>query len=215
MRRQFGVLAVVGLALILLGRLADQDGVWAAPGQSPERQSYPSMTPTDSAAVKTDTPPPAPTDTPPPSQTLQPTNTSGLFAFTASPSVTAAAPGEATPTVLSTGVVEVTMTPTPSASPIIRPSETISAAGASPEAAETRSLDSEATPTSDQGSSTATIQPGRVQTAAAVPTVDSDGHDLLIALERDWMLLCGLSLLILALLLFTLGRIQRRGPNSS
>jgi hypothetical protein len=62
-----GVLLVIVLGILMAG-LATGPGLWAAPGQSPARQTVPTRTPTPSPPTETPSPPPKtkpkPTPTP-------------------------------------------------------------------------------------------------------------------------------------------------------
>jgi hypothetical protein len=64
-----GVLLVIVLGILMAG-LATGPGLWAAPGQSPARQTVPTRTPTPSPPTETPSPPPKtkpkPTPTPTP-----------------------------------------------------------------------------------------------------------------------------------------------------
>lgn len=65
------VLWVVALGIIMVGLAAGPD-LWAAPGQSPVRQTVPTRTPT--SRPPTETPPPRPTSKPKPTSTAQATS---------------------------------------------------------------------------------------------------------------------------------------------
>jgi len=64
-----GVLLVIVLGILIMG-LATGPGLWAAPGQSPARQTVPTRTPTPLPPTETPSPPPKtkpkPTSTPTP-----------------------------------------------------------------------------------------------------------------------------------------------------
>ena len=220
MKRQVSVLIVVALALVALGQLAGRDGAWAAPGQSPERQSYPSMTPSRRPGAPTETRAPGPTQPPPvPSKTpapAQPTHTPVAHTFTPTPVPPTPVP-TLSPTVDAKDTVESSpsLTPTPSLPGV--PTETETAA-ASPtyEATETMAPVPSATEPPQTGVPSepgATRQPFELLVTLSAGTGAPADEGVLAALGRDWMLICGLGLLILALLIFILGYIlgRRRG----
>ena len=87
------IVVVLAIGIVLMG-LASTTFVWAAPGQSPVRQSVPTRTPTDSPKEEKDTPTPVLTPTPrtgvatpvgtvvaPPTPQILPASGAGFSAF--------------------------------------------------------------------------------------------------------------------------------------
>lgn len=215
------LLILLGVVLVALGQLAARDGVWAAPGQSPERQSYPSMTPTSPPGAATDTPPPAaPTDTPPPSL---PTDTPGV-----TPSVTISAstftptpsPEESSPTTQTSPTTTLTpaSTDTPTELPQESGTETVEAeptATPSDSDPETELEDTPTAPPEPTPHPSATMAQAvekALQPTTTIPSPTPQSADILETLGQEWLLFCGLGLILLALLLFVLGYLLgRRG----
>lgn len=214
MKRQAGVLIVVALALVALGQLAGRDGAWAAPGQSPERQSYPSMTPSRRPGEPTNTRASGPTQPPgPPSGTpgpTVPTDTPVAHTFTPTPAEPTPLPPVETPspTVDQGQAVEPVPTLAPTASSTVPPAEVETATAPPLEGSGTDlPAPSDTEPSGIEVPAEATETPRPVQVSATLPADAGAPLDegVLAALGRDWMLICGLGLLILALLVFILG----------
>lgn len=211
MKRSLWLLVSVALVLVAMGWIANQDAAWAAPGQSPARQTYPSRTPTAEPVVSTDTPPPPtpgsptqgpapptdpptpvpviPTDTPPPTAGSP---AAGATATSAVPLGTASA----TPTTVSGQTAGETATVTARAPLATQETEET---GIAPTATEGSPSDPSATPPSTEAQPVSTPA-GTAATGPAVPGASG--------IAPGWWLVGGVALIAAAGLLLILGRRQ-------
>lgn len=218
MKRSLWLLVSVACVLAASGWIANQDPAWAAPGNSPARQTYPSRTPTAEPVVSTNTPPPpepgSPTQAPvPPTEAPTPVPvipTPAPAIPTDTPSLTAGSP---TTRASATSAVPLgTLSPTPTTGPR-QPAGEIAIVIARALLAAQEAVETGMTPTVTEGSPwdpAATLPSTEAQlvstpvgTATTQPVVPRAS-----GIGASWLLVGGLVLIAAAGLLLILGRRQ-------